>query len=290
MGVDWVLERGADRDMCRYPDEVTVEDIGEDAEGSGTNTPAGEPSDDFFSSWDKPAIKRPSNPPSRTGTPGLNRTASPFLSANGSNGATSRPKSPLVNTDSAATEPTAAAVPTTARAISSTAVRKTPGATTGATKPKSSILGAKKTKLGAKKVDSAALDFDEAEKKAREEAERKERLGYDPNEETPAESAIVASQPASATATIHQPTPVSPGRAGGFGATGAGAGSRQRSDSEMERLGMGVRKLGFGQVGGGAPKSSAAPARGLGFGAVGKPAPATGKLMRRMCLKYGFID
>lgn len=28
----------------------------------GAATPAGEPDDDFFSSWDKPAIKRPSNP------------------------------------------------------------------------------------------------------------------------------------------------------------------------------------------------------------------------------------
>lgn len=284
VSVGSAVEEGswADGCVCRYPDEVTVDDIGEEGEGSGTNTPAGEPSDDFFSSWDKPSIKRPSNPPSRTGTPGLNRTASPFLTANGSNGATSRPKSPLVNIDGSSNESAATtAAPTTARAISSTAVRKTPGTTTGAAKPKSSILGAKKTKLGAKKVDSAALDFDEAEKKAREEAERKERLGYDPDEETPAENTIQAAQPASATATIFQPTPVSPQRAGGFGATGGGAGSRQRSDSEMERLGMGVRRLGFGQVGGGAPKSSsgsaAAPARGLGFGAVGKPAPVAGE-------------
>lgn len=163
-----------------------------------------------------------------------------------------------------------AAQPAAARAVSSTPVRKT----ATASKPKANILGAKKTKLGAKKVDSSALDFDEAEKKAREEAERKERLGYDPNEETPAESTIQAAQPAAATATIHQPTPVSPARAGGFGST---RGSRQRSDSEMERLGMGVRKLGFGQVGGGMAKSggsgaAAAPARGLGFGAMSKPA------------------
>lgn len=261
----------ADRSYIRFPDEVTVDDVADESEGTGTNTPAGEPSDDFFTSWDKPSIKRPSNPPSRTGTPGINRTASPFLSANGSNGAAARPKSPLKTADTATPESTTAtAQPTATRAISSSAVRKT--ATTS--KPKPNILGAKKTKLGAKKVDSSALDFDEAEKKAREEAERKERLGYDPDEATPAENTIQASQPATTTTTLHQPTPVSPGKAGSFGATG---GSRQRSDSEMERLGMGVRRLGFGQViGGGAPKSAsgsgdAAPARGLGFGAVSKP-------------------
>ena len=245
-----------------------MDDVADESEsGTGTHTPAGEPDDDFFSSWDKPTIKTPSNPPSRTGTPGINRTASPFLNANG-NGTTARPKSPLKMAESTSESTniidTSAAQPTTARAISSSAVRKT--ATTS--KPKSNILGAKKTKLGAKKVDSAALDFDEAEKKAREEAERKEKLGYDPDEiSTPAETTFVAAQPATSTTTIHQPTPVSPARAGGFGATGQ---SRQRSDSEMERLGMATKKLGFGMTG--AQKTSQpTTSRGLGFGAVSKP-------------------
>ncbi|KAK3719263.1 ADP-ribosylation factor GTPase activating protein, ER-Golgi transport [Vermiconidia calcicola] len=250
------LARRVEADIKKFPDQVTVDDVADESEGTGTDTPAGEPADDFFSSWDKPSIKRPSNPPSRSGTPGINRTASPFLNANGNNGAASRPKSPL--------KPSDESTPPAARAISSSAVRKT--ATTA--KPKANILGAKKTKLGAKKVDPSALDFDEAEKKAREEAERKERLGYDPEETTPAETTIQAAQPAAVvTTTIHQPTPVSPGRAGGFGSTGQ---ARERSDSEMERLGMGVRRLGFGQVGGGAPKSAAA-GKPMGFGAVSKP-------------------
>lgn len=245
--------------------------MGEESEGTGTNTPAGEPSDDFFSSWDKPAIKRPSNPPSRTGTPGINRTASPFLNANANgNGAASRPKSPLKTSE---TPESTSTPPPASRAVSSTAVRKT----ATASKPKANILGAKKTKLGAKKVDSSALDFDEAEKKAKEEAERKERLGYDPDEETPAENTIVAAQPETSTTTIHSPTPVSPARAGSFGATGH---SRQRSDSEMERLGMGVRRLGFGQVGSAAQKTAAPKA--MGFGAVSKPV-VEGKLITHIC-------
>lgn len=235
----------------------------EDENGAGPNTPAGEPADDFFSSWDKPAIKRPSNPPSRSGTPGINRTASPFLSAN-QNGNVARPKSPLIPSSTS----DAAPAPPTARAISSSAVRKPPVTN----KPKANILGAKKTKLGAKKVDSSALDFDEAEKKAREEAERKERLGYDPDETTTSEAQIVASQPDTGATTIHQPTPVSPAaRGNSFGSTGQ---PRPRGDSEVERLGMGVRKLGFGQVGGGGggASKSASASRGIGFGAVSKPA------------------
>lgn len=145
--------------------------------------------------------------------------------------------------------------------------------TATSSKPKSNILGAKKTKLGAKKVDASALDFDEAEKKAREEEERKERLGYDPDEgATPAESQINAAQPASNT-TIHQPTPVSPPRAGAYG---SGNQNRQRSDSEMERLGMGVRKLGFGQIGG--AKAAAPKPKAMGFGSTSRAAPVEGEL------------
>lgn len=84
-----------------------ITDLADEAGASGTSTPAGD-DDDFFSSWDKPTIKRPSNPPSRTGTPGINRTNSPFLNAP-ANGA-ARPKSPL-------TAESAAAAPATARAI-----------------------------------------------------------------------------------------------------------------------------------------------------------------------------
>ncbi|QIX00497.1 hypothetical protein AMS68_006014 [Peltaster fructicola] len=233
------LARRVELDIKKNPESVVLDD----AEYSeGTNTPNNEANDDFFSSWDKPAVKRPSNPPSRTGTPAA-RSSSPFLTANG-NGA-ARPKSPLANADGTPAPPPAN------RTTSSSALR-----TGAAARPKANILGAKKSKLGAKKLDASALDFDAAEKKAKEEAERKERLGYDPDEETaPAEAQITSAQPTSSPA-IHAPTPVSPGRAGSFGQTG---GAKERSDAEVERLGMGVRRLGFGQVGGAkaaAPKAS----------------------------------
>lgn len=275
------LGRRVDADLRRYPDEVVVDDAADESE-SGTGTPA-EPADDFFSSWDKPTLKRPSNPPSRSATP-ASRTASPFLApTNGSNGPAVRPKSPLTVADAApAAEPPAAPA---SRAISSSAVRKV----AGGSKPKPNILGAKKKGLGAKKIDpsaAAALDFDEAEKKAKEEAERKERLGYDPDDEgavvaaTQSEAHIQASQPASSTSTMHQPTPISPPRLPGAGHT------RERSASEMERLGMGVRRLGFGQVGGGNAAATKSGGGG-GFGATSRAPPAADDSQRYARDKFG---
>ncbi|CEJ59285.1 Putative Arf GTPase-activating protein [Penicillium brasilianum] len=239
------LKRRAAADQQQYPGEVVITDIPAGTPSDGSGTPAGDQDDDFFSSWDKPSIKRPSNPPSRTGTPPVvSRTGSPFLNAGaGANG--SRSKSPL----SVSEEKAASPAPTAIRANS--AARKT--ATTGAAK-KGSILGAKKApKLGAKKIVSSDIDFDEMERKAKEEAERIEKLGYDPEAEQ-AEAKAAASTPA-----ITSPTPISPSRAG-FGATGK---THERNSSDVERLGMGMSKLGFGQV-----SKPAAPKK-LGFGAVG---------------------
>lgn len=250
----------------RYPEEVIITDLADEAGASGTSTPAGD-DDDFFSSWDKPTIKRPSNPPSRTGTPGINRTNSPFLNAP-ANGA-ARPKSPL-------TADAAAPAPTTARAIPASAARKT--AVGGAAPRKANILGAKK-KLGAKKVDPAALDFDAAERKAREEAERIAKLGYDPEAEaTPAEAQITSAQPDS-TSSIVSPQPVSPRPGVGFGATGKAKGKQD----EVEGLGVAVRKLGFGQVGGGAP-AAAAPKK-MGFGSTTRATEGKGSFDQTLLTK-----
>lgn len=238
-----------------YPDEVVITDAPDVTGSDGTNTPAGE-DDDFFSSWDKPTIKRPSNPPSRTGTP---RSASPFLKPNTLGNGTDRPKSPLAGAPEAST---VAAKP---------AVRKT---TAGAA-PKKNILGAKKKGLGAKKVVAdGGLDFEEAERKAREEAERIEKLGYDPDAEA-AEAAATTKSKAAEASNIVSPTPVSPPR-GGFGSTS----KPERSSQDMERLGMGVQRLGFGQVG--AAKKPAAQQKKMGgFGSVGKPAQDDGEKYAR---------
>ncbi|KAL4975822.1 hypothetical protein BDW66DRAFT_136397 [Aspergillus desertorum] len=244
------LKRRAALDAQEYPGEVVITDVPGGATSNGSSTPAGD-DDDFFSSWDKPSIKRPSNPPSRSGTPVVSRTSSPFLNA-GTN--TTRSKSPLSSDKESAT---ASPAPTAIRA--SAATRKTSATTTA---KKGSVLGAKKApKLGAKKIGGADLiDFDEAERKAKEEAERIEKLGYDPEAE---EAEAKAKAPSTGATAIAPPTPLSPNKAG-FGATSS---SRERNSSDVERLGMGIGRLGFGQTVGSKPTASAP--KKLGFGAVG---------------------
>lgn len=145
--------------------------------------------------------------------------------------------------------------PQPSRTISSSTIRK--AATPGAPR-KPNVLGAKKTqKLGAKKVGDV-VDFEAAERKAKEEAERIEKLGYDPE----AEQAIAAASAKKAEKSkIVSPTPISTNKPG-FGATKG----HNRSSSEVERLGMGVAKLGFGQVGG---KGAAPAVKKTGFGSTG---------------------
>lgn len=250
----------------RYPNEVVITDVMGNGTSDGSSTPAGDPDDDFFSSWDKPSIKRPTPPISRTATPPVvGRTPSPFLNAGSSNGnGTSRTSSPLVGADGASSAPPAAS-----RITSSAALRKGSATTTGPRK--TSVLGAKKTKLGAKKVTGDVIDFDAAERKAKEEAERIAKLGYDPEAE---EAAAKKATPVTKTADlpkIASPSPVSPARAG------YGSAQRERTNSEIERLGMGIGRLGFGQIGGAKP--AAGQKKMGGFGSVG-PIKATqeGKL------------
>lgn len=158
---------------------------------------------------------------------------------------------------SASEEKSASPAPAAIRPTSVT--RKTPTATSA---KKGSVLGAKKApKLGAKKVAAAdIIDFDEAERKAKEEAERIEKLGYDPEAE---QAEADAKKAAAAAATpIAAPIPVSP----------AGK-SHERKSSDVERLGMGMGRLGFGQV-----SKPPAPKKPT-FGSVGpaKSNPADGK-------------
>ncbi|KAJ5143709.1 uncharacterized protein N7515_002496 [Penicillium bovifimosum] len=258
------LKRRAALDAQQYPDEVVITDLPAGTPSDGSSTPAGDADDDFFSSWDKPSIKRPSNPPSRTSTPPVvSRTGSPFLNAGtGANG--SRSKSPL----SASEEKSASPAPTAIRPTSVT--RKTSTATSA---KKGSLLGAKKTpKLGAKKLGAAdIIDFDEAERKAKEEAERIEKLGYDPEAEQAEADAKKAATAAAATP-IASPIPVSP----------AGK-SHERNTSDVERLGMGMNRLGFGQVS--KPPAPKKP----GFGSIGpaKPNPADEAELAQTRTRFG---
>ena len=239
---------------CRNPDEVVINNVVVSTPADDSSAPS-EAGDDFFSSWDKPTIKRPSNPPSRTQTPPIgSRTASPFLNANANGAAQARSKSPLSNTDADSQDGGSRTVP-------AAAIRK-PSATTGPRK--ANILGAKKgQKLGAKKVGGGeVVDFEEAERKAKEEAERIAKLGYDPEAEEQEAKNKMRSASISDKTKMAAPVAVNPSRPGASTTKG-----HERTKSEMERLGMGMGRLGFGQVG--ASKPAAAAPKKMGFGAVG---------------------
>ncbi|KAK2741557.1 ADP-ribosylation factor GTPase activating protein, ER-Golgi transport [Myotisia sp. PD_48] len=235
------LKRRAALDAEEYPDEVVITEELASATPEGASTPSGDGEDDFFSSWDKPAIKRPSNPPSRTATPPTGTRSSPFLNINSNGNGGARPKSPL-STPEQSTPSAPVAVKT------STAVRKGPSVGT----KKGSILGAKKApKLGVKKVSGRdAIDFEEVERKAKEEAERIAKLGYDPESERAEDEA--RSKSGASSAKIISPVTAGSGRLGTPG-------------SATSNIDAGMSRLGLGQTG--KPKVPA-PKR-LGFGAVG---------------------
>lgn len=200
--------------------------------------------EDFFSSWDKPAIKRPTPPPTRTATPPvLGRAGSPGLTPISNATGINRPKSPLNPGSRSSTPPVS-------RTTTSLAIRSSTSSITAA--KKTNILGAKKTtKLGAKKAVAVEddFDFDAIEKKAKEEAERIEKLGYDPDEAKVEENA--------------KKTPVT--------TSSSTTTSHVRKSSDVERLGLSMNRLGFGQTA--AASAPAAPKR-MGFGSTGSKVAA----------------
>lgn len=86
-------------------------------------------------------------------------------------------------------------------------------------------------------------------------------MGYNPDEEEAETKKAGANKTDSSN--IVSPTPVSPPR-GGYGSASH---TREKSASEMERLGMGMGRLGFGQIGGNKPVAQKKAVGG--FGSVG---------------------
>ncbi|ODV81464.1 ArfGap-domain-containing protein [Suhomyces tanzawaensis NRRL Y-17324] len=166
------LKEKALKDAEKHPDTVTLEDA-DDSNPSDGSASVGE--DDFFSNWTKP----------------INSTPSPLLSKN---------ITPNGSTDDLSLKKKPAVVRTTSRLKSSTT------ATNGASAAKKSILsgkgnGPRTSRLAAKRINKTEepIDFDEIEKKAKQEAEEAKKLGYTPTAETP------ASTPASISTTSSLP-------------------------------------------------------------------------------------
>src|SRR5271155_3752023 len=126
------LKRRAANDARVHSDTVIADDVGQPEEEQRK-------SEDFFETWDKPMVHKPTPPPSRTATPG--RTPSP------ANGAPTNGKATATtNRSTLSTEPAAP------RTTTSSALRSSKTATnTGARR--TGVLGAKKPqKLAVKKV------------------------------------------------------------------------------------------------------------------------------------------
>lgn len=209
------LKRRAANDARAHPDTVVAEDSGQQEE-------EGRKSDDFFESWDKPIVHKPTPPPSRTATPPvLGRTPSP---ANG----TATPTNGKATKSSSLSVESAAAAP---RTTTSSALRASTKATSSTGARRTGVLGAKKpTKLVAKKI-ADPISFEEAEKAAKEEAERIEKWGADELE-------------------LKKPDPIKPTSFAGIATPPSNPSTPAQRDQtpDVARLGMGVQRLGFGMV------------------------------------------
>ncbi|KAF9952941.1 ADP-ribosylation factor GTPase activating protein, ER-Golgi transport, partial [Mortierella alpina] len=223
------LAQRVKEDMLAHPGKHGLEAHTEDAGNSiksGVSTPAAAADDDFFNTWNQPKKASPTNsatPPSMAGPPVVGLGSS---TANRmSSTAASRPvKSTL------------------------TSARKTGTAT-------------KPMKLGAKKAGT--LSFEEAEARAKAEAERIEKLGFEAAEEERLQKlAAEKAKTEAAKAVQNGEAPPTGARTSYYHANAA---DKSRVSSEdVERLGMGMGRMGFGA----APTSKPSSAR-MGFGGMG---------------------
>ena len=223
-------------------------------DGMGTAKEEAAPAEDnFFDTWDAPKeAKAALVPPpqtgnlisfgSRGGTPLGSRSASPALSSTATSLASTpapapAPSAPRTVTSSSLRTTTNGGVPVRAKpSLGSRAPSST--STGGAPAPRASKLGGK---LGGVKK-GGAVNFEEAERRAREEEERIKQLGYDSKKEQEAAEAAAKARAATATAA----------------SSSTARGPAAKKDSvETERLGMGFKRLGFGQVSGMGGQASA---------------------------------
>jgi ADP-ribosylation factor GTPase-activating protein 2/3 len=210
--------------VTRSPTRVVVE--GMDSPQPTDSTDKVE--DDFFSSWDKPAQTKPTS--SSTTTP-----APPVVG---------RPASRMV-TSSSLRSTSSTAVNGSAK-LGASRLNSSGPAATSSTNASAAAKKAKLGGLGAKKA-VAPIDFADAERKAAEEAERIKQLGYDRQREEEEERAKQQAEQAAqqdVTAKAAKAANTSPAMTAIPGRVDVQRGNSQ----DLERLGMGFRKLGFGGV------------------------------------------
>jgi ADP-ribosylation factor GTPase-activating protein 2/3 len=193
--------------------------------------------DDFFSSWEKPAAPKPISSSAITSPPIIGRPAS-------TGSATSRPTtSSSMRSNSSPSTNGITKLGATRLTSSTSAI----GSSATSTSQKKSKLGG----LGARKA-ATPIDFAEAERKAGEEAERIKQLGYDRQREEEEERAQKEAEKIASSQVR-----VKPADAVQTGSVQGKVDLQKGNSQDLERLGMGFRKLGFGAVPTASPSSTA---------------------------------
>lgn len=230
------LDKRVENDTAQFPAGIYVEGA---TDGLPASAPVESAEDDFFESWDKsPAPKATSNVTSAAATkpPSVGRAVT--------SPAANVPRT-VTSASLRSTTPTASAKPARlglgAARLSSTSSNGTSGGT-----------GVKKLGLQAKKA--APIDFEEAKRKAEEEAEKIRQLGYDrkrEEEEAAAAEALAADNRANASKAASREIG-GPAKAGLIQPSSAPSvvtakPTHQKGNSQdMARLGMGMKRLGLG--------------------------------------------
>ncbi|KAF9959350.1 ADP-ribosylation factor GTPase activating protein, ER-Golgi transport [Mortierella alpina] len=222
------LAQRVKEDMLAHPGKHGLEAHTEDAGSSiksGVSTPAAGADDDFFNTWNQPKKASPTN-----------SSASPTLAG-----------PPVVGLGSSTINRTSSTAASRPVKSTLTSARKTGTAT-------------KPMKLGAKKAGT--LSFEEAEARAKAEAERIEKLGFEAAEEERLQKLAAEKAKAEAAKAVQNGETPTGARTNYYQANAA---DKSRVSSEdVERLGMGMGRMGFGA----APTSKPSSAR-MGFGGMG---------------------
>ncbi|CAH7689741.1 hypothetical protein PPACK8108_LOCUS24870 [Phakopsora pachyrhizi] len=198
--------------------------------GSNQSLNANKKDEDFFDSWDKSDSKDTSKAISQTAA-NASITKPPGIGFGGGSSSTNSnapPTNAPRTVQSSSLRSGNPSNPSASATNQSTGLGKSK---LGATK----LGGGGKVKLGAKKA-VGKINFEEAERKAKEEEERVKKLGYDSRAEE------------AATATVSSVT-IKPNTSNQI-TKNYDSSSTNKSDPKAvqdERLGMGIRKLGFGQ-------------------------------------------
>ncbi len=145
------LKRRVSKDAIKYPEEVVVEQAKDSVALNDSNNSS---KDDFFANWEKPLIEQVTPPISRSSTP----------------------------SNSASTKPVVKPQARSTKTVSSSSILAKRNTARGAGIGGRKTNIANKKKFAAKKLTVEDIDFDEAERKAKEEEAETVKLGYNPAE------------------------------------------------------------------------------------------------------------